>query len=339
METLNIITGQGYTYNQQLKSFQDKLLKIYFPDLSTIQETTSIILNTESLLNMIDNMILILSQNNIMCEITSENISDYFIKIDLTDFNISIPHMLIKNISNCLNSRYIIIPISIMTYAGGHLNIVIIDTFNKIVEYFEPHGEYSGIYYPFNLTQLIQHIIKILFKLSHYTFKDVHSLCPINARASGIQGIQESYRNTSEGGFCAAWSMLYVHLRLFNPTITSDDIIVFLTTLPPSQLDSYIKRYVALNESHPILSTKLHLNKYNLSSFLSDKETLDTNTYIYNLLNKFFESGDKDIYKELLTYMHLPKFDQLLFFFFNNKKILDFPSESTQINYKKQKRF
>ena len=132
--------------------------------------------------------------------------------------------------------------VSVVIGFGGsesHSNIFIIDKVNKEIEHFEPHGELFNIKTKDKKKQVfikdqaekIKIIIKSLAESLVPTYKFIPCLdyCPI----IGPQSIEyeDKYKLShcdNGGGFCAVWSLLYIYLRLLNPTLKRSIIIKYV---------------------------------------------------------------------------------------------------------------
>lgn len=95
-----------------------------------------------------------------------------------------------------------------------HSNIILVDTFNKIVEHFEPHGvdDYNRKEASEMSNRILDAIRDVIPK--DYRFCHSYDICPYN----GPQGVARDAR-------CYVWSMLYLHLRLKNPHMSGYQIV------------------------------------------------------------------------------------------------------------------
>ena len=151
-----------------------------------------------------------------------------------------------KPIKKNLKSDKILISYAISIEDGknvsGHQNIILIDTVNKIVERFEPHGSYTTGYSKKTMGLIInstygmlEYLVSIMeeYTKKKYTIFNNYTTCPL----IGLQGIQEmqmrraikmykdsiklikdkNFRDflTSSGfGYCQIWSLYYAEKRL-----------------------------------------------------------------------------------------------------------------------------
>ena len=124
-------------------------------------------------------------------------------------------------------------------------NICIYDKKNKTLERFDPHG--SRLTNPeidFELERVINNNMP-------NTVKKVYGpldICPL----IGFQWVQvsenEIYDKTDPVGFCVAWGMWYVELRLSNPKQTQKQVIEFALEIFKKEgrnLTSFIRNYNA----------------------------------------------------------------------------------------------
>ena len=139
----------------------------------------------------------------------------------------------IKAFERCMKSenRYIIFILTIRIQSGDyHANAMIMDTIDKTIVRFEPNGKEFKMYnhmvldeqfnqfikgeYP-SLTKKQSDSIKIIFKDVEYIYPNMYqeNIGPqaLETRLSGIKYVQGQ-----TNGFCAAWSMYFIHLFLYN---------------------------------------------------------------------------------------------------------------------------
>jgi hypothetical protein len=225
------------------------------PDVSEFKETDKIFLDKLVYVNYMDT---IFRKQNI-CSLQTTEINEYFLSINISSLTFKLSNKFRNYMSKCKNDpkiQFIIIPIALNfpnnfdneldkldNNINGHSNVIIIDTINNIIEYFEPHGEiYKGsvIFYDVQLIieTIIHQILPIEYHInrtnSKYIFENVFKSCP-NFNVSGIQ---------TTDSYCLAWSLLYTELRLINSKYTSQDIINILNEIPNADLLYYIKKYI-----------------------------------------------------------------------------------------------
>lgn len=130
-----------------------------------------------------------------------------------------------------------------------HGNILILDTFNKTIERFDPHG--GSTFIDLNSKkriknlkriykqELIDEILRNKFKkiLPNYKYLDLSITCPY----IGPQLKVDMYK-----GLCMTWCLMYFLLRIYNPNVSTSDI----------------NKYLILNDYKTILYNILHFQKY-----------------------------------------------------------------------------
>ena len=339
-----------------------------YPNVSNYQSSDKIYLDNISYVNYIDT---IFRKQNI-CTIKLNEINEYFININISDLTFSVSKKLENYLHKCKENKKIqfyIIPIALnfpntfesndlYRNTSGHSNVVIIDTINNVIEFFEPHGVYyKGNTVIYNTELIIQTVISQILPLfsprnnTNYIFENVYSSCPY----FGIQ---------TTDSYCLAWSLFYTELRILNAEHTSQDIIDILSEWDKPFRLEYIKRYISYIQDKSVYRKEIVYNSVeqrkigelvrdNFSSpfnpsFLVKplkldnvilKETLinrinvllkeykklnDTmkNSEFLNLEQKFvitLKQKLKLIFNELISYQDFPGFyDYLLQFFKNN---------------------
>jgi hypothetical protein len=156
-------------------------------------------------------------------------VSDYFIEFPGGE------KVFKTSMEACLNNkhRFIIIPlgISFSSGNGGHFNIILIDKKTKTVERFEPYGVES-----LDESKIMKKLENILkkFVFSDYKILSGNKLFP----KRGLQFIEEKAIEVGKGtaldldsdpiGYCIAWSIYYVDMRLSNREISSKQLIELL---------------------------------------------------------------------------------------------------------------
>lgn len=137
----------------------------------------------------------------------------------------------IYNISKCVGDLSVI-PGSIRILVddrvvGPHATMFIIDNIKKTVERFEPHGQlgitFKGQDFVENgvMDEAIRNLTAEAFP--GYTFIPTLEFCPSRGpQASESYAIQKGF---TQIGFCAAFSMLYLHLRLINTDMSQKEVV------------------------------------------------------------------------------------------------------------------
>ena len=130
-----------------------------------------------------------------------------------------------------------------------HGNVLILDTFNKTIERFDPHG--GSTFIDLNSKkriknlkriykqELIDEILRNKFTniLPNYKYLDLSITCPY----IGPQSKVDMYK-----GLCMTWCLMYFLLRIYNPNVSTSDI----------------NKYLILNDYKTILYNILHFQKY-----------------------------------------------------------------------------
>ena len=132
------------------------------------------------------------------------------------------------------SKRYLIIPIGIELSNGAHANIILYDKINKSIERYEPYGKDwpSGFNYnPISLDHNLKNLFNNLLNTNNpnlitFTYYEPSTY----EQKIGLQtlDINEYNRGKSIGdptGFCSAWSLWYVEMRVVNHNIDKKDLI------------------------------------------------------------------------------------------------------------------
>jgi hypothetical protein len=134
---------------------------------------------------------------------------------------------------------------------ASHANMMVIDLFRKTVERFEPYGKYMvNNTFGKNITKSIDEIIRRQFMelagLNDFTYLSPVDLEPL----IGPQSVGDLF-----GGMCVTFSMIYLHLRIMNPDIKSENIVAYLSKMTKHRITVLISKYARFIEdtlkSHP----------------------------------------------------------------------------------------
>ena len=100
----------------------------------------------------------------------------------------------------------------------GHANVLIYDRKKNTLELFDPHGYNTlGHYDPKNVRFLIEYIFKKISPGAH--FLNSFEMNPLYGLQS-IESLEISEKVENEiGGYCGAWALFYLHMRLANPDV------------------------------------------------------------------------------------------------------------------------
>jgi hypothetical protein len=312
---------------------------VILPNLKGVLPSTSLFLREDIFSKYLDKIIFdaFTHYGNQMCLFKSVFYTDYFITIDFVDFIYKIPNILLSTINKCkLNPsvRFYVIPLRLnLTYKDAHSNVVIVDNLYKTIEFFEPHGSTFMITAPkpYNIENHVKILLSRLFPIraQYYKYQNVQNNCPI-----GLQSQQNIINPQS--GHCLAWSLLFIHVRINNLFLSPNYIIdYFNKNFTPIDLDTYMKRYIALLEVTTFnVHTKTLPNfKYTLN--LSQPEKLQITERIVSLTQQYLLelNSEKDkrilnkIFEELISYHKFPNFNEIFF-----KAVNDFIEESQQLD-------
>ena len=153
----------------------------------------------------------------------------YFIKHYYHKLNIK------KEIDLCIKKgcRFICLDIDLKLNLAGdlaHANLILIDTKEKTIELFEPHGgrdRLKGGWY-----KDISNIFKSYFETFYPNFKYIppHKILPKDGPQSRIYG-----------PFCISWCSLYLHYKLLNKDVPSKTIIKRILQLNKTFLLRYVQ--------------------------------------------------------------------------------------------------
>jgi hypothetical protein len=161
---------------------------------------------------------------------------------------------------------------------------------------YEPHGMKflsKDIFYDleYHTRNLIKHI---LTRRTHFIFKNVHYKCPI-----GFQTKQTKLnRNT---GHCVAWTLFFIHVRLYNLDLSTSKIIAYFDSFEPEKLDTYIRQYITLIDNQTKESKKFYKDLY-INLTLNPKEEHDVKELIKKKTRQYFDNLDTNIH----SYSGLP---------------------------------
>lgn len=136
----------------------------------------------------------------------------------------SLPPEIYQQIGEC-RSPIFIIPVSITIfiddeYYSAHANMLIFDIEKRTIERFEPHGEFiiEGI-------DVVDNELRSFASEIGYRYIPTLDFCPINGPQYAEVYMRERGIQPPTGGFCAAFSLLYMHLRILHPDLSREHII------------------------------------------------------------------------------------------------------------------
>lgn len=343
-DILNALFGQ--TKLQYIESLENRLTdsildmqdNVILPNLKLMKPSQSLFLREDIFSKYLDKIMYDAFQNpkNQTCPIKSVFYTDYFITIDFIDFLYKIPNILLSSITKCKsnpNIRFYVIPIRLnLTYKSAHSNVIIIDNSEGTIEFFEPHGSmFQGfnVPKPYNIENHIKTLVSRLFPLRSqlYKYKNVQNNCPMGL---GLQSKQNIINPKS--GHCLAWSLLFIHVRILNLFLHPDDVINYFTgKFTPTELDRYMRRYIALLENTTLYSQGKTLPNFKYHLLLTQQERYNISNRITTLTEQYLlESSTtknreviNEIFEELISYHKYPRFNDI-FFSIVNKFIEEF---------------
>ena len=132
------------------------------------------------------------------------------------------------------DKKYLVIPIGIELSNGNHANILFYDKENYELERFEPYGSnfppgYN--YNPKNLDLQINNLFSSLInndKFKYFTPSDYEIKIGLQFIDSTEYQMYKNINITDPGGFCSAWCLWYIDMRLTNIFIKRESIITKL---------------------------------------------------------------------------------------------------------------
>lgn len=206
----------------------------------------------------------------------------------------NIKDILIKFLENP-SKRYLIMPIGIELSNGAHANILIYDKETKSIERFEPYGKDWPPGFNYNPISLDQNLKNLFTNILITTNKDIEFEYFEPSKYEQKIGIQtidinEYNRGKSIGdplGFCAAWALWYVEMRIVNHMISRVDLIPKLIhhirnkkIFFRSVIRSYTKSITDYRDSL-LLQINLDINRW-----FNDNYTQDEWDKFINILQK-----------------------------------------------------
>lgn len=316
---------------------------IILPDLQNFPLSDRIALDDSTFSECLDNILfnfnLFSTSSDRVCHMFFNKIEEYFLRINLTTFQISISVDTITQIMNCLNSDnlpIVILPVRIdfmniedsytptmqlepsKNLHTAHSNLIIIDKLYKTVEFFEPHGIILGHTYSsiLHIESIIQNFLTETFRLNAYKFINISTSCPI-----GAQSLQSLIN--PESGHCLAWSLYFIMVRLLNIYFIYDKESVFqtinkvITSQDPISIDKTIRQFLSYVESITIIPLKFlnASNTYNISNYIQNKDLIEARLrYLINVYFKnavFYQKDFRKIFEEIISYKNIPNFDKI----------------------------
>jgi len=126
----------------------------------------------------------------------------------------------------------------------GHSNILLVDKRTRTYERFEPHGVISS--YTKRLGDTLWHSKRFRKALAGYLPVPDHFVCPYIGPQTHDRNASSAYfkQHCPEGGgFCALYSMMWLHLRLSLDTVDPQASLHFWQRLTGEELFDLARRY------------------------------------------------------------------------------------------------
>jgi len=152
--------------------------------------------------------------------------------------------------SKCIGKRFIAIAVTLYDIKKdiGHANFIIMDTFKRTAERFEPYGKTKGGL--FIGSDKLDEKLSTYFKTKfNFRYISPMSICPM----FGLQALQaeEEYKHYLERagdpeGFCSVWSIFFCDIRLSNPDEPADELLektIEEFKNKPTRLTNFVRNY------------------------------------------------------------------------------------------------
>ena len=257
--------------------------KLDFPDwdeIINLDETSESYMSTSTILSFLNQ----LKKQDLICMDEIYNSLDDVIIFQHITNSLIISDDKIRNLtSKCKNTdKLIAIPIGIFTPLLpdniGHLNLIIIDSYEKTIEYYEPFGPENNIYLNFiNIPDLIVKKISNILNLKDYKYLNLSESCPI-----GLQKKEEV-----ENYHCGAWCILILYLKIYNPDTRISDIekTIIDTFKKSHNLTIFIKKFITF-----------------INTFNKNNINIKQKSYSFNLVKEYV-MNDPEMLSSISEYM------------------------------------
>lgn len=140
------------------------------------------------------------------------------------------------------SSRFVFQPCELVSRIGGsHANAILIDKTLKTAERFEPHGSRAyDIFRDFRY-ELLDELLEDYFNQNGIQYLKPAYFCPYIG--------PQKFESSRTSGYCAAWSLWYIDMRLSNPDVPKESLLVQMNTKTgqlrqTGQFREYLQRYV-----------------------------------------------------------------------------------------------
>jgi ankyrin repeat protein len=191
--------------------------------------------------------------------------------------------------------KYFIIPLGIELTNGAHANILLYDKSKNELERFEPYGKD----YPPSFNYNPKHLDFVLNNLfSNYFENDINVFKYFSPNDYEIKiGLQllDSYEYSKEknigdpGGFCAAWSLWYIEMRINNKNINRNELLYRLINhIRLKQISfrtiirNFTKNITDIRDTI-LTNSKIDINKWINNNFNEDEWNNVVNEIINNI--------------------------------------------------------
>lgn len=172
---------------------------------------------------------------------------------------ITIEPWFLDHLKECLDtkSRFVVGILSMKVKRGYHANAFIFDLKNRIVSRFEPNGGQAiGYYNHKEVNQTLDMFFKskaTINKIGVWKYESPSDFCPVGPQVKAAKHQYEKKVGKvygkqvviEAGGFCAAWSLMFIHYKLLNPDRNDQDIIQWLLGLSSEKLSNMVREYAA----------------------------------------------------------------------------------------------
>lgn len=192
--------------NKTLKMFYDELVDDYKEETSDNAIIRSIIRDYVNHSPVLINHVIIWKNNNV-----------YF-------FSPYIVQGINETIKKYPDTQFILLKITILTDEKfNHANILIFDIENNYIERFDPYGEVS-----LNYSKQIDHFLEVFFKKEFPNIKylsPTHLVNGISFQTFSDERNNTNYVENDPIGFCIAWCLWYIEMRMKNLRIHPRSLI------------------------------------------------------------------------------------------------------------------
>lgn len=120
-----------------------------------------------------------------------------------------------------------------------HVNALLIDFASKRIEIFEPYGVKPGFLEA--RARFMTRELPSFFHLPEFKVYSPYLTCPFD----GPQTIVDASALCYDGGYCVAYSELYMNLRLLAPDARPEETVQSMTSLGKGRLLDLIRRYIS----------------------------------------------------------------------------------------------